>query len=583
MYCIRTFLFVLLLSSCLTATIINVPADSSTIQGGINGASDGDTVLVQPDTYYENIIWPDVNGIKLISAGDSSNTVIDGGRIGSVVYMNPSDITITSATQIKGFKITNGGDVQNGGGMFISSASPILSQILVTGNTAEHYGGGIYISGQWPTLTDMTINNNTTTNFYSAGGGGIYISGGRPTLTNLTVSNNTSRSDGGGLCIWNSDAVLIGLTVTGNESISEGGGLFIFYSSPILTNVTVSTNEATYSGGGLSIHSSNPTLTNVTITGNRALYGDGGGGLYIYGSDPILTDVTVTGNRTIYCYGGGGLYIYGGDPILTDVTVTGNEAWFDGLGNGLYLRGSNPSLVGVTITDHPGGNTYNYDALCALYIYSGNLSLTDVTVSRNIGAGLYFRSGSGTLNNVAITGNTNGIYNESGAITIAGSNIASNEIGLYNADSTTIVDADSNWWGDSSGPYHPTTNPNGAGNLVSDYVDFQPWLTEVVPVLISSHDTEPNIFGLIQNYPNPFNLNTTINFDIPLSTHVRIAIYDILGRQIIELTNQYLESDYHQVVWDGKDILGQFVPSGIYIARMVTPGYTNSIKMVLMK
>ena len=81
----RLVYLTLVISSSLTANIINVPADSATIQSAINGAINGDTVLVQPGTYPENIIWPDVNGIKLISAGDSSNTIIDGGANGSVI------------------------------------------------------------------------------------------------------------------------------------------------------------------------------------------------------------------------------------------------------------------------------------------------------------------------------------------------------------------------------------------------------------------------------------------------------------------------------------------------------------------
>ena len=39
-----------------------------------------------------------------------------------------------------------------------------------------------------------------------------------------------------------------------------------------------------------------------------------------------------------------------------------------------------------------------------------------------------------------------------------------------------LVDAESNWWGDATGPYHPTANPGGLGDSVSDYVDFDPWL-----------------------------------------------------------------------------------------------------------
>jgi hypothetical protein len=53
---------------------------------------------------------------------------------------------------------------------------------------------------------------------------------------------------------------------------------------------------------------------------------------------------------------------------------------------------------------------------------------------------------------------------------------------VNNHNPDILVNAENNWWGDVSGPYHPTENPDGLGNPVSDYVDFIPWLTE--PVMI---------------------------------------------------------------------------------------------------
>lgn len=81
---------IILISSFAFSVVINIPADYSTIQAGLNAANSGDTVLVQIGIYYENIIWPDKNGIKLISAGDSSNTIIDGGGISSVIIFSSS-------------------------------------------------------------------------------------------------------------------------------------------------------------------------------------------------------------------------------------------------------------------------------------------------------------------------------------------------------------------------------------------------------------------------------------------------------------------------------------------------------------
>ena len=125
--------------------VINIPTDYSTIQAGLTAAGTNDTVLVQPGTYTENIIWPETNGIKLISAGDSSNTIIDGGGISSVIYMNPQSATIDTTTLIQGFKITNGGNVSEGGGILCIGASPQFKSLMILGNQADDLGGGISI------------------------------------------------------------------------------------------------------------------------------------------------------------------------------------------------------------------------------------------------------------------------------------------------------------------------------------------------------------------------------------------------------------------------------------------------------
>ncbi len=558
--------WVLFLSAA-TATTLHVPGDYPSIQVALTAAQSGDTVLVQPGTYPENIFWPDVNGIRLISAGDSSNTIIDGGgNNSSVIYMNPATATLDSTTEIQGFKITNGGNIANGGGMFFINASPVLTRLWVTGNTATTNGGGLYISGGSPTLINVSVTGNTA---YE--GGGLFIYNSSPTLSYVTVTGNTASSgNGGGLYISGGSPALTNVTVTGNTATANGGGFYIYSGTTTLTDVTVSDNTASNQGGGLYILSSNATLTNVTVTGNKgrglfiregspiltnvAVTGNTGGGLYIYNSSPTLTGVTVTGNTATS--NGGGLCISGGSsPILTNVAVTGNTAGSGGglyisadpsgptssptlsdvtvtnntattNGGGLSIYNSSPTLSDVTVTNNTatanGGGLYiKYgediptltdvivsgnaaytnggglsisgcsptlmDAIVSgnvassgggLYISGGSPALTRVTVSRNLGAGLYFSSGSGALVNVTITGNTRGIYVESGTPTIAGSNIAYHGTGLHNADNTNTVDADSVWWGDSSGPYHPQHNPGGLGDSVNAYVDITPFLTE---------------------------------------------------------------------------------------------------------
>ena len=115
-------LFISLNINSLIAGTIYVPGDHYYIQDALNAAQSSDTVLVQPGTYWENIIWPEVNGIKLISAGDTSNTIINGLGIRSVIQIWPHAASIDTTTEINGFKITNGG----------------------TNSGEDIYGGGIY-------------------------------------------------------------------------------------------------------------------------------------------------------------------------------------------------------------------------------------------------------------------------------------------------------------------------------------------------------------------------------------------------------------------------------------------------------
>lgn len=93
----------------------------------------------------------------------------------------------------------------------------------------------------------------------------------------------------------------------------------------------------------------------------------------------------------------------------------------------------------------------------------------------------------------------------------------------------------------------------------------------------------PTAYALHSNYPNPFNPGTHIPFDLPAATNVRFIVYDLLGQEVIRLADQELQPGYHQLIWAGRDARGRDVPAGIYIARLVTPSYTKSIKMLLLK
>jgi len=103
------------------------------------------------------------------------------------------------------------------------------------------------------------------------------------------------------------------------------------------------------------------------------------------------------------------------------------------------------------------------------------------------------------------------------------------------------------------------------------------------PRAIDPLDHLPKTYALHQSYPNPFNPTATIRYDLPEASNITILVYDILGREIVRLLDGYIEPGYRQITWNGKDNAGRDVPTGIYIARLVTPEYTRSIKMMLLQ
>ena len=115
----------------LNATTINIPTDYSTIQAGINAATNGDTVLVQIGTYIENINFNGKNitvASQYLTTQDTSyisQTVIDGNSSGSVVTFESGE---DSTAIIIGFTLNNGRS-RKGGGIECSSSSQSLENV----------------------------------------------------------------------------------------------------------------------------------------------------------------------------------------------------------------------------------------------------------------------------------------------------------------------------------------------------------------------------------------------------------------------------------------------------------------------
>lgn len=95
--------------------------------------------------------------------------------------------------------------------------------------------------------------------------------------------------------------------------------------------------------------------------------------------------------------------------------------------------------------------------------------------------------------------------------------------------------------------------------------------------------TLPATFELFQNHPNPFNPTTSIRFDLAAPARVTLAIYNILGQEVIRLADGDFPTGSHSVVWDGRDRDGRTAASGIYIYRISAGDNTACRRMVLVK
>jgi parallel beta-helix repeat protein len=327
---LTAFLFLLLLTPYGLSKEWEVPGECPTIQAALDSCMIGDTVLVSPGVYYENIIWPNINGIKLLSQyGIPHSAIIDASDSGYVITITSG---IDTSTIISGFNI------RNGIGRFYFDAG----------------GGGIYLENSSPSIIGNIIIENSA---------GIQCFGNSsPIIKNNTIDRNIHH---GGIHLG---------TVLGTDSISA-----------IIMNNIISNNSA-YGGapiggrgGGIAIRSNLQVLVSGnTIVNNIASGGPSaprGAGIYCENTSPIITDNIIVGNKS---HGwGGGIYCDNSSPIITRCYFSQNSS-----ATGCIHSNNNsyPSIDSCIIV-----NNYNDGIYCSS---GSNIIVNYSDIFNNIGFGL---------------------------------------------------------------------------------------------------------------------------------------------------------------------------------------------------
>ena len=216
-------ILILLVPALVAARTINVsPGDKSGIGGALDGASFGDIILVGCGVYPENRLEiPD--GVSLVGAGHVAECVIIES-IGMFPLVMCTDCGPMTRIENLTLTVPEGGmafPVARGGGVNIMNASPIFSNVIISGFEAD-YGGGVYIGdGSSPQFLNCSFEGN----YARAAGGGVACTGGSsPLFANCLFVDNSAETSGGTInCALGSTPYLFQCTVSGGSGAVGSG------------------------------------------------------------------------------------------------------------------------------------------------------------------------------------------------------------------------------------------------------------------------------------------------------------------------------------------------------------------------
>ena len=449
---------------------INVPDDFVKIQDAINSSVDGDTILVAPGTYYENINFRGKN--VLLSSH----------------YLFDEDARFVNTT------IIDGSTPQS-----VDSASVVL-----------------FLSGE----------ENTTILQ------GFTITGGKGTVKFDTRGGFFARI-GGGIIIYNSSPTIRHNIIAYNESINTAG---------------VSHNG----GGGIAANTSNAIISNNIIFKNNAH--DGGG--VVLGPNPglIFRNNIIAYNTTIPTgIGGGGLFIFGPQGRFINNTIAFNHS---NRGGGIEIEDNATVYIenGIIYGNRTGSSNTQIAG-------SGTFNITNT----NIEGGW---AGSGNIDELPLfMENTPLILQEGSPCVDKGDTSAAN----YD-------------WEDPDNPgfaLSPAlgTLRNDMGAYGGNQYKSMPFITSFeITVIKDENETIPDKLILRQNYPNPFNPTTTISYSISEPATISLKVFDILGREVITLLNEYRTAGSYKLEFDASSL-----SSGVYFYRIKAGEFSDIKKLTIIK
>jgi len=525
-----------------------------------------------------------------------------------------------------------------GGGVYSNSETAEFVNCYIVDNFASNYGGGITTTGNGTSFTGCYINYNTVSNSYTTGyGGGLYCTGSTPFFEDCSFFHNQAGGEmpgvGGGIFTTYSDITIYNCkfreNLSGEEINGDGGALYFLESNALVTYTLISGNTAQSMGGGVFLEYSDVTLTNCSLSRNSGSLS--GGGIYIGADSQIDLRNTIVESS----YGVGGVYFY-------QVPAVYNISYNDFFGNqGGDFHGQIPPGLGTLVMTNFNGDScdqYYNIYMDPLFVEPGmgNFNLTENSPCIDAGdpaspidpdgtiadmGAYYFNQGIAALVSLDLTylplqnpvtfiivvGNAGlpplelDIWTMAalpsgsiigplmmaqdiilpGAATIervrqqlvpahapAGTYTYYGYAGVY---PNVIIAADSFEF--------DMLNPESDNDNLSDWSCGGELFGDETTMDSPSFDLSPLTFDLLPPSPNPFNSSTTITFTLTEAAEIKLAVFDVLGREIAVLRAGDWGLGKHTVVWEAEG-----VGSGVYFVRLMVEGKWSMVeKVALMK
>jgi hypothetical protein len=380
-------------SGALHAAQLHVPSDYSTIQAAINAANEGDTVLVSPGTYYENVDYRG-KAISVASAAGANVTIIDGRHAAAVINFGNGE---GRDSIIEGFTIQNGYSTW-GSGISLFGTSPTILRNILRYNDEVHGYWGAAIGG-WsssPLIEGNLFEQNTGDDQYLTGVI-AFVNSSSPLVANNIFVNNSCRAINMTLPVGNSP-VVVNNTIVGNP-------VGIHVDARVNTSAQLYFNNILYANGvGLEVVFGYPQ-NNPTWAYNFVAEGQPYSGIV----DQTGTNGNISGNPLFVNFTEGDFHLqpsspcvdggFNGAPLLPATDFDGNPRIIAG-----HTNGSATVDMGAYELNPTNQVTVNPHVICsdAQNVECGNPAAVIAQVSEDDGAAL---SVVWTLNGTAVQTN----------------------------------------------------------------------------------------------------------------------------------------------------------------------------------